>query len=497
MASRFILTPVIISQVGLAGYGTWTLLFSIGAYGSMFNASFGFVYSKYTAEYDSQGKYDELASIIGSGIALVGSLSLIILSVLWTFRIAVLTYFNVDQHLLADAAVALTLLVFCLLLRMSLGCTFDVLSGLQRADLNYKLNLLGSIVEFSIALPLLIAKWGLLALGIGYASGQLVSTLLAFFLCRRICPQLRISPFRISRNGLRLVTSLGGRFQALSFMNIIFDQGVKLLISKFMGVSTVGVYELAYKLLGLGTTISSSLLGPLMPAFANLHAGEGAEQTRRLFLGSSKAVAITAGTALGFVALFADQLVFAWTGNQFPEAAWTLRALVPTQFLVMLTGVPTASLRGKGTLNLEMLFATVGTTGLVLAIMVARSVGAGYRGIIFARIFEDLSGACTFLWLFFRAERMSLFVYARDVFGRVAMCVLLAIGVVIAARSALPWITISGLPARWEAISSAVLWGTLFVLTAWTSAWFVVLSRDESQNLLSNARRLLRPGGAA
>jgi O-antigen/teichoic acid export membrane protein len=381
---------------------------------------------------------------------------------------------------------------------MSFGCTFDVLNGVQRADLNYKLNLLGSVIDFCVTLPLLLLLTarglGLFGMAIGYTAGQVLTTVMAWFMCKRVCPKLVLSPFRFSRDGLRKVTSLGGRFQALSFMNIIFDQGVKLVLSRLLGLTSVGVYELAYKLIGLGTTISSSLLGPLMPAFANLHAGEGQARARELFLGSSKAVALTAGTALGFVGLFADQLVLAWTGVAIPEAAWTLRALVATKFLVMLTGVPTASLRGRGTIRLEMWFAIVGTVCLLASIYPLYR-WAGYHGVIYARIVEDIGGAGWFLWAYFRSERLPMFAFARDVVGRVVLSVGAAIAAVILLRAALPFSIGGGLSQRWAAAVSSMAWGGVFAGVTAGAAWLVVLTRDETKSLVDMVRR--RIGGAA
>ena len=68
--SRLILTPIIISKLGIAGYGTWTVLFSITAQFGVVKISFGAAYAKLTAEYDSKGDYHTLRSIISAGIVI-------------------------------------------------------------------------------------------------------------------------------------------------------------------------------------------------------------------------------------------------------------------------------------------------------------------------------------------------------------------------------------------------------------------------------------------
>jgi len=107
IGSRLFLTPLIIAKIGLAGYGTWTLLFGICAYVSMFDTSFGFAYTKFTAEYDRKGDYATLSEIIGSGIALITGFGFIVLCIIWFLRVPILQVLNVPGNLINDAKIAL------------------------------------------------------------------------------------------------------------------------------------------------------------------------------------------------------------------------------------------------------------------------------------------------------------------------------------------------------------------------------------------------------
>nr|MCH9682469.1 oligosaccharide flippase family protein [Deltaproteobacteria bacterium] len=285
--SRFVLTPVIINAIGFEGYGVWTLVFSAAAYVQMTNASLGLAYTKFTAECVRHRRFDELTYIIGSGIASVGALGLagLAASILWGEPM--MRALGVPEALLTDSVWALAIVVGTIVLRMTVGATLEILAGLQRIDLTYRLYVIASVIDFAITLPLLLMGYGLIGLAIGHAIGQVTIHFAAYFMVRRRLPQVRLSPRFISRDGMRKILSVGGRFQLLSVVNTAVISGVKLLLSAMVGVEWLAIYELADKLMSLGKTASEAVVAPLMPAFASLQAGGDKIRERLLFLKGS------------------------------------------------------------------------------------------------------------------------------------------------------------------------------------------------------------------
>lgn len=484
IGSRFILTPIILQQIGLDGYGTWVLLFSVCAYVSLFDTSFGFAYSKYTAEYDRRGDYDTLAQIIGAGILSIGSVGLAALVAALAFRYPILEALNVPDGIRHDAGIALVIVVFCLLFRMSLGCTFQVLAGLQRIDLRYKLTIFASLVDFCVALALLVRGWGILGLAFGHLTGQVASTIWAWALCKRIAPSLRISPFHFSKHGFRLILGLGGKFQLLSAVNIAIREGIKILLSVLMGVGTVGVFQLAIRLLQLGSSLAQSLIGPLMPAFANLYAGDEKQREQRLFTQSSKVIATLGALSLAFVALFADQALTAWTGQAFPRAAWTIRVFATVQFVTLLTGVASASLRARGIVAPEIKFVLVSFAVMLLCIYPFYQF-AEYQGIIFAVFLGRLTGAIWFLGYFFRESGRSVLCYVRDVVLGVVACSAVAFVTVYWSMSRYALGLALELGTRWSAVAEILIWSIPYLLISAASFWMIVFKAEERSMLSS------------
>ena len=475
IGSRFVLTPIIISQIGLAGYGTWTLLFGICAYMSMFNASFGFAYMKYTAEYDRRKDYDTLSDILSSGVALVSALGIIPLVVVWLFHIPILCGLNVPEAMLRDARLALMVIGAWLLLKMSVGSSLDILVGLQRLDLQRKLTIVSSVVEFFTSLCLLWCGLGLLGLAIGFLFAEVLAMVFAWFLCLRLCPRLRVSPFRATRRGLRQIASLGGRFQLLAIIDTLWQQGTRFILSALCGIEAVGIFEIATKILGLGRMAAGAVIVPMMPAFANLHSDKADQRWQTLYTSGSRILAAVCVASFGFIAIFADAAIVVWTGQAYPLAAWTVRVLTLTYYLHMLTGVGAASLRGQGTVRLEICSVLIGGASVLCTIMPGYWLG-GFRGIVFAYA-SYLTGRIWLLVAFARQQSISVSGYFYRVVIRPVLVGLPVITAVLAMRLAGFQVTLPG-----DRIHTAIelsLWGVAFSSVIGVLMWFMALSRQE------------------
>lgn len=491
IASRFILTPIIIGVLGMEGYGVWTLVFSVAAYVSMVNASFGAAYVKFTAECVRNEDYDRLSRILGSGMTGIGGVAALGLVAAYLLGEPILRGLNTPPDMVQDAHGALLIVMGCLVLRMTLGCTLEMLAGLQRIDLTYRLYILASLIEFCTSLPLLLGGHGLVGLAVGHGVGQVTIDIIAYGLVRRHAPRVRISPFSMSREGLRLVFSIGGKFQLLSFVNTVVIQGVKFLLSALIGPRWVGVYELADKLITLGKSISASVVAPLMPAFADLQAGLESLRERQLFLQGSKALAVVGTSAFAFLAAFASPALLAWTGQTVPHAAWALQVLAVGEVAMLMTGVVSANLRARGRVRLEFTCAVVGTTTLCVSVVPLASV-LGFEGVIFARLLSQVVGAVWYLRAYLRFAGLAVTEYVRGTaLGRVSLVVGGASCIVLVASMFVPLLGLPGLSERWRAAAEVMLWSLPYAALLGAGVWTFVfgeLERDKISNALGRLR---------
>lgn len=483
IGSRFLLTPIVLAAIGLSGYGTWTLLFSVVAYVSMAHASFGVAYTKLTAECVRTDDYERLARVLGAGVLAAAGIGLLGLAAVWFLGPPILAALNVPPELRDDARTALLVVMSVLVGRMTLGCTLEVLAGVQRIDVAHRLHVLAGVFEFAVTVPLLLRGQGLLGMAAGYALGQVAMYGLAWRSLRRVAPRIHVSPARATLAGMREIIGLGGRFQALAVLNTIMFEGVKFFLSVLIDPGATALYELANKLVSLGRALSGAIIAPLLPAFADLQAGADRIREQQLFVRASKVLALVSAAAFGFLTVLAGPLMFAWTGQEVALAVWAVQLLAPAEVLTQQTGVVSASLRARGIVRMEAAYALVAT--VTLALMVASLAAiAPFQGVVWARVASEVVGVGWYLRAFFGFSGMAVaHWWSAGRFGRVIAVGAAAAGCVALGRSLLPDLPISAVAERWQAVGEVFTWSVPYLALFGLGAWKIALD-DEERGLL-------------
>ncbi len=478
MASRLVLTPIVIGRLGLEGYGVWVLLFTVCSSATAINSGVYLAYVKITAELDERRDYVSMTQVISSGMALMTIFSATVLGAIWLLRGSLLPTLGVPPLLQADAGRVLGLLSLAILVETGAGCTSYVLAGLQRMDLQYRFKLTGLVVELAVDILLLLTGYGMASLAAGYLAGGVIAAVASRAACRHLRPTLALLPLRCSIAGLRQLMPIGFRLQSVVLLGTVARESVRLAISILFGAATLGMYQLADRVLLVARFPALALASPLMAAFSGIAASGQTEKGRRLFMQASTVTAIGAAFALTFAMLFADAILYAWTGHDLPDSAWTVRVLAPAEFVPLLAGVTIAALRAAGTVAFELRFATVSSVLTLLGIAVGNLI-AGFAGSVVAIAIGRCLAALWFMW------RLPVtWIVDRGAYLRRTMLwpILVVVPTMLAAQ-----LTASALAhpsGRWGTLMLVVTLAGTTALPIAAIAWLALLSKQDRAALL-------------
>ncbi|MEE3330341.1 MAG: polysaccharide biosynthesis C-terminal domain-containing protein [Myxococcota bacterium] len=487
VVSSLLLTPIILVAIGLEGFGVWALLFSICNSMHVMGVSFGNAYAKLTAEYDARGDYEGLSERIGSGLALVSVFAALGLLIIVACRDPLLRWIAVPEELLPSAATALLTISITVFGMLSFGCVRQILGGLQRTDLAEGTRMVTSLVYLGVGAWLLTAGYGLVGLAFANLVAEAAGIALGWYWCRKACPLLVISPLLTTRRGVREIFALGGRFQTLYVLNYVSNEGFKVMLSVLLGPRTVGVYELSRRLIRLCETGASAIHRPMMPALANLHSMGEAQRASLMHDRASRAMYSVALLAIGFVAVFADDVLVLWTSSSQPVSALTFRILAAAYIFKQLSSMGTASLRARGEFRLEamtMVFSLVARFALVFPLYYWQ----GYEGFVWSESIAHVATALVFLWPYSRREGFSLgrFMNAAALRPTLVLGPIVFAVYVLANSVELP-LAARGLRA--QAFVELASWGLVYAGASGVAAWYGLVAPAERERLLESLRR--------
>lgn len=374
---KFLLVPIIVAWISKKGYAIVVLAFSIMGYFTVHNFGLNAAFIKYTAECHAQRDYMRLSRLLSTGTAVGALISLVVLVAALGCTNRIVGFFDIEPAYRSDAQFVVACIAFVSFFTMIFGVFRATLVGLQRIDVTNRCSLAFSFVEFvGVALALRLG-YGVRGV-VGVYSVTIVAPLLVMaWFVQRYLPEVRITPLRASRDGVRSIVSLGGRMQLLGIVALLMSNLDKLTFTKYQGLAFAGAYALSRNLIDRVQGLPKQGFGALMAASADLHSREDRAKLSELFGASLRVTAVVSAYLFGFLAMNGDMIIRAYVGDAEYDArsSLALQFLCAAVFIHTLTGPGTSMLRGAGKPLIEMLYQGLTVALFLMLFGMARAVG--------------------------------------------------------------------------------------------------------------------------
>jgi O-antigen/teichoic acid export membrane protein len=371
MAMSLILSPFIVSQLGLRTFGLWALISAVTQYATLMDFGVGgLALTRFVGQLGAIGEDEGLARKGVAALWMSIAFAAVVIGI--SLGACALLPVVINHHPesgLRPAIIGCGINLACL----SIASTFQAFpAGFSRWDLQNIPVLASQAVYAAVVVSTLLAGLGLAGLGIAAAASGLVLLVSARLVLRRVWSQ----PWGIRRASVREIRTLfgyGANLQASAFVVLINQQSDKPILLLFGGsLSFVGLYELASKVAFSIRSLPVAALGPLVVRAAADTAGRSTEAIaafyRRALRGN-----IAYGVA-PILALYGAcyPLTLAWLGGSFRITAVIVLILGAGYSVNLATGAGTSVANGCGRPELDRTYSLVG-----LAINIVGTVGFG------------------------------------------------------------------------------------------------------------------------
>ena len=323
--------PLFLHYLGFELYGVWLVLASVLTFARLGDLGTQNAVTKMVAEEFGKGDFGAIQRYLASGLALLFSTGGLILLILLVFRGPIIAAFNLSDEL---AAIALWLLPYIGILTVYILVTQvlqGTLAGLGRMDLANYIRSAEPALKVSIAVLLLAIGYGVESLLIGSIVSHIFVHLCCYFFIRRVAHVRIFRPGDIKISYAVHIVKFGGTIMGGSVIGMVAKPLINVFLSRYAGVASLPVFEIAYQGTMKVRGIFASALNALMPEFSKLSsmAEDGLLRIRQLYVRSIKLIAIGV-LPLFFFLLFASPfLLRLWLQDSFVET-------MPGAFQVML-----------------------------------------------------------------------------------------------------------------------------------------------------------------
>jgi O-antigen/teichoic acid export membrane protein len=325
--------PIYLHFLGYEKYGVWLVLATVLTFVQLGNLGIGPAVMKLVAEEYGRGNTEGIQSYVTTALwtlAVTGCIALVVL-ILVAKPIIGLFKLGPENAALAEHFLPYMgiLTVYAFLIQILTA----TLSGLGRMDqANYRDSACRAI-SLGVATVLLIFGYGIVSLLIGTVINYLLIHITSILLIRKIV-SLHILKFNWDIERFKKLVSFGGAVLGGSIISMLFSPFNKLMLSRYAGVATIPVYEIAFTSNMQIRALLESGLRALMPEISRISANMTIQARHRISQLNSrvmKLIFLFGVPTYAALIVFAPQLLKVWLGDRFVET-------LPGAFRIMLVG---------------------------------------------------------------------------------------------------------------------------------------------------------------
>ncbi|MFT7620472.1 MAG: O-antigen/teichoic acid export membrane protein [Planctomycetota bacterium] len=345
LGSRLLLTPLVVSFVGLGTYAYWSLIFAVlgwlGLHRIGFVASAIPLASKCISQEDVPGAERFLRG--ASNLSLV--LGAVATTSAFLFGRSFIEFLGVTADLQGEAHAALLITLFATSVALVLGGFQSALEATNKFPRVKGIEVCCALSESIVVVLFLTAGWGLVGMACAYALRLVSQVFLCAIYARKQFPTLRPWPGRSSKKTLVTLLRFGGSMQVIGFLHLSVAFVDRMFVVTFLGLISSGVFELTRKLVNFGAGLIAQGLSPVAPATARLQATQPSQVQE--FIGRTIRMTSLFGVLpLAWLSASSHVIIHAWLGSVPPHSELILSVLSIAAYIHLMTGPWTAVLRG-------------------------------------------------------------------------------------------------------------------------------------------------------
>lgn len=372
----FATIPVLVSRLGVTGYGTWEALFALASLSSLFQAAItGTLIWRIS---DAYGRLDteEIRRIARVGAGACWALFVLLWPLAWVLRERAVDFLGIStetRHLASE----MFPIVAALILLGGLSQTLEaVVSGCQRTGLVNVVAAAAQIVNYSVVIALTLLGGGLWSLVAGQTAGFFARLAGAWGAARVSYGAVSLKPLLPNANDVAMARYFG-LLGIGSVAAALRDQTDKVILASLASPAWVAYYGIAARLCSLVMEIINFFYYPIFTAVGALNALGDWSGVRRLYSRLMATVSTVTGLVVVVVAGLSDRLVILWIGHPIPEVTLLLWLLIiGSASAAILTGPGTAICRGSGRAGIETTYLAFNLVlNLFLTVMLVLLIG--------------------------------------------------------------------------------------------------------------------------
>ncbi|GAA5218529.1 lipopolysaccharide biosynthesis protein [Corallincola platygyrae] len=311
----FVMTPVIVLNLGNYDYGIWEIIGSVLGYMGMLDLGLKPTISRFAARYNAQQDRESMTKVYSTALVFMLAIGVFLSLMFLGWALFFPGSIAAPESDVSRYALLLMILGAQLMVIFPGYVAVSFLEGLQHYQIKNNILLVNSLIGASVIYWLINPENGIIILALINAIGTVTKFLLYFWLLSRPnYGEMHFSRSHCEWATLRELLQFGIKSFVQGAATRISNNADNFVIAGFLGPATIIFYALPANLIRHIRMLIMSITHAFLPLFSDLQARDNKAASQRYYLTASRyvvAIALlltlcTAGLGPDFIAVWID-----------------------------------------------------------------------------------------------------------------------------------------------------------------------------------------------
>ena len=484
------LSAILVRKLGKEPYGVWVLLFSTMDYLRLLDFGLRAAVINRVARHQATGDAARINETVSTAIVYFLLMSAGCCAVAFTARDAAMRVFNIDPQFQGDARLLILIIAVSISIRLVFSPITGALEAFQRFDAINRAYIAALTARAVGSIALLLAGYGLVALGWLVLVVQASEDVWNYFNLKRVFPGLHLSPAHIRREAFGGMLSYGKHSSVMAAANLVSIQSPQTVLGYLRGPGDVAFFAFPWRLL-MYTTEAIAKVGQITASVtADLDARQDTRNMWNMAVMTNRNCLALFMPAAIFLVFYASPLLREWAGAEIAAGSASLLPVLVIPFLFAISaqfnsGAVLIGQAKHGPYARAFVVEVVASTA-ALFLVVPRYGAFGAACVVATAL---MLNRCVYLAvLMCRVNGLSIREYVRAIYTRPIAAALPVIAIAALLRTAV-------LPGRnwFELVAAAAIVAIVYFVIA----FFVVLDEPTRRQILVRVPGLPSSSGIA
>ena len=404
----FVLFPFIIHRVGSELFGIYLLIITLSGYLTMMEVGVGTTTVKYISQHLAKDEKKEINELVINSLLFYILVGFTTAGFLILIAFYFINIFKIPSTFLILTKNALIISSLALLINWPLSLFRKMLEGKQEYVFTSGLVTIFAVIRFAtIVLFLEKSNNALLFLIIVNFSFQILLNFIFAIYSFKSLSFLRLHFNLISKKVFKKIFSFSWVLFIIHICGMLVYSTDKIIIGIFLPISSMVLYEAAFKFHNLIRTINSLSSSAVIPAASSLNAKGDFTKIKKLFLQGSKYTTIIVLPCTVVIIVFAKYIINFWLGSDYNSVIFPMQLFVSYWALNCSFALGGSVLIAINKMKNILWYSICGAVGNLILSLILVSYMRNVVAVIWGTVIPYFIGYPIFLYFFLKLTKIS------------------------------------------------------------------------------------------